>query len=483
MNKRPLLIGDLKLDPPFVLAPLAGITDRSMRSLCSQAGASLTYTEMVSAKGLWYGDRKTGELLRTWMDAERVGSGSAGGCMPVEGPVGFQLFGSEPLILEYAVRALADPEHAAELDREMAGVTRAPLGARTVKGLRAPALFDLNAGCPVPKIVRNGEGSALLRDPDLFYECVAAMVRGAHKAAEERSAVTSVAGGAASNAQFSGGGELGGSVKTRYGSQGASRGEIPQGAIPVTVKIRKGFERDDDCAVEIAKAAEAAGAAAITVHGRTRQQFYEGKADWDVIAAVKAAVRIPVIGNGDVMSGADAIRMMEQTGCDGVMIARGALGNPWIFAQARALWEGASLADLQVNAGTAVYLNASASAEASTSAGAPTNAGAPTIAGTPTSAGTSTNAGAPTSAGTPLRSEAAAPAFPPFPSNEQRIKMLLRHIDMVCADKGEHIAVREMRKHVGWYLKGMRGAAQIRRQINTAANVGEMKQILSELIP
>ena len=447
----------------------------------------MTYTEMVWAKGRWYGDRKTGELLRTWMDAERVGSGSAGearerdieavcggarkldeacggvrelgeacggvqqldgragGCMPVEGPVGFQLFGSEPVILEYAVRALADPEHAAELDREMAGVTRAPLGARTVKGLRAPALFDLNAGCPVPKIVRNGEGSALLRDPDLFYECVVAMVRGAHKAAEERSAVTSVAGGAA--------------------------GEIPQGAIPVTVKIRKGFERDDDCAVEIAKAAEAAGAAAITVHGRTRQQFYEGKADWDVIAAVKAAVRIPVIGNGDVMSGADAIRMMEQTGCDGVMIARGALGNPWIFAQARALWEGASLVDLQGNAGTAVYLNASASAEAPKNAGTPKNARA------------STNAGTPTSAGTPLRPKAAAPAFPPFPSNKQRIKMLLRHIDMVCADKGEHIAVREMRKHVGWYLKGMRGAAQIRRQINTAANVGEMKRILSELIP
>ena len=378
MKKTPLKIGNLTFEYPFVLAPLAGITDRSMRSLCYQAGASLTYTEMVSAKGLWYGDRKTGELLRTGAPAGKSapeGTGPTADGPAADGPVGFQLFGSEPEILRYAVRLLSSPSQAKAVDAEyaqrLAGEDlRAPLGARTVEGLTAPALFDLNAGCPVPKIVKNGEGSALLKDSDLFYDCVAAMVRGAREAA----------------------------TKT---------------PIPVTVKIRKGFEKDDNCAVEIAKAAEAAGAAAVTVHGRTRQQFYDGRADWEAIAAVKAAVNIPVIGNGDVMSGEDALRMMEETGCDGVMIARGALGNPWIFRDAKALWDGE--------------------------------------------------------------------ACPTPPSDGERIDLLLRHIEMVCEDKGEHAAVREMRKHVGWYIKGMRGATQVRRRINTAGTLEEMRQILTEL--
>ena len=375
MNK-PLKIGNLTFEYPFVLAPLAGITDKSMRSLCCQAGASLTYTEMVSAKGLWYGDRKTGELLAVGEE---------------EGPVGFQLFGCEPEILAYAVRLLSDPSRAKAVDAEIAAefqkaavdrplhiaTNRAPMGARTTAGLKPPALFDLNAGCPVPKIVRNGEGSALLKDPQLFYDCVSAMCNASRKAADA--------------------------------SQGAAAEQAAP--IPVTVKIRKGFERDESCAVEIAKAAEAAGAAAVTVHGRTRQQFYEGKADWDVIARVKKAVRIPVIGNGDVMTGADAIRMMEETGCDGVMIARGALGNPWIFQEACAFWDG-----------TASFT---------------------------------------------------------APTDEERIRQLLRHLEMVCEDKGERVAVREMRKHVGWYIKGMRGATQIRRRINTAATVEEIKRILT----
>jgi len=414
MKKPPLTIGELKLNDPFVLAPLAGITDRSMRSLCHQAGASLTYTEMVSAKGLWYGDRKTGELLQTG---------------PEEGPVGFQLFGSEPEILGYAVRVLSDPAYAKAVDAEMeakagqaaqdpdtlgnagglgspgafnsAGVNRPPMGARTVRGLTPPVLFDLNAGCPVPKIVRNGEGSALLKDPQLVYDCISAMCDAAKAAAEM--AARNVAGKAA---------------KQVAEDQADSAGSVHP--IPVTIKIRKGFERDDNSAVEIAKAAEAAGAAAVTVHGRTRQQFYEGKADWDVIRAVKEAVRIPVIGNGDVRSGADAIRMMEETGCDGVMIARGALGNPWIFREACALWDEQTAEPGQ-------------------------------------------------------RRE-----FHP-PTQGERIDQLLRHIDLVCEDKGERVAVREMRKQIGWYIKGMHGATQVRRQINATCSAEEMKRVLESL--
>lgn len=424
--REPLRIGPLTFEYPFVLAPLAGITDKSMRSLCCQAGASLTYTEMVSAKGLWYGDRKTGELLAVGEE---------------EGPVGFQLFGSEPEILGYAVRLLSDPAHAKAVDAEVAewyedaaaeesghmaagaidssdpaavirpphiAANRAPMGARTAAGLRPPALFDLNAGCPVPKIVRNGEGSALLKDPELFYDCVSAMCDASRKAAGARSVATGRPETVSDRSE---------TAATSEAAGNGARAAVP---IPVTVKIRKGFERDEDCAVEIAKAAEAAGAAAVTVHGRTRQQFYEGEADWGAIARVKAAVNIPVIGNGDVHSGKDAIRMMEETGCDGVMIARGALGNPWIFQEACALWRGDG------------EFTASSDYEGFIS-----------------------------------------------PTDEERIRQLLHHLDLVCEDKGERVAVREMRKHVGWYIKGMRGATQIRRRINTAATVAEMKQILT----
>ena len=424
--RKPLRIGPLTFEYPFVLAPLAGITDKSMRSLCCQAGASLTYTEMVSAKGLWYGDRKTGELLAVGEE---------------EGPVGFQLFGSEPEILGYAVRLLSDPAHAKAVDAEVAewyedaaaeesghmaagdidspdpaavirpphiAANRAPMGARTAAGLRPPALFDLNAGCPVPKIVRNGEGSALLKDPELFYDCVSAMCDASRKAAGARSVATGRPETVSDRSE---------TAATSEAAGNGARAAVP---IPVTVKIRKGFERDEDCAVEIAKAAEAAGAAAVTVHGRTRQQFYEGEADWGAIARVKAAVNIPVIGNGDVHSGKDAIRMMEETGCDGVMIARGALGNPWIFQEACALWRGDG------------EFTASSDYEGFIS-----------------------------------------------PTDEERIRQLLHHLDLVCEDKGERVAVREMRKHVGWYIKGMRGATQIRRRINTAATVAEMKQILT----
>ena len=340
-------IGTLELKNPFLLAPLAGFTDKSMRALCAEQGASLTFTEMVSAKGLKYGDRKTRKLLELDDLLEPGGTdGLSGGASRL---TGYQIFGSEPSILMEAAEELAGCDN---------------------------AVLDLNCGCPVPKIVKNGEGSALLKNLDLLYECVAAMVTGAQKGAGADSA-------------------------------GDSQPK------PVTAKIRMGFERDDNVAVEAARAIEAAGAAAITVHGRTRQQFYEGKADWQVIADVKKAVSIPVIGNGDIRSGEDAIRMMDETGCDAVMIARGALGNPWIFREAIALWQYGCMA--------------------------------------------------------------------PSPTDNERIDMLIRHIEMVCQDKGERIGVKEMRKYVGHYTKGMHGATAVRRQVNSIDTEEEMVRVLQNL--
>lgn len=345
-------IGTLELKNPFLLAPLAGFTDKSMRALCAEQGASLTFTEMVSAKGLKYGDRKTRKLLELDDLLEPGGTdGLSGGASRL---TGYQIFGSEPDILMAAAEELADCDN---------------------------AVLDLNCGCPVPKIVKNGEGSALLKNLDLLYECVAAMVTGAQR-------------GAGRNSEWN----------------------IPPK--PVTAKIRMGFERDENVAVEAARAIEAAGASAITVHGRTRQQFYEGPADWKVIADVKKAVSIPVIGNGDIRCGADAIRMMEETGCDAVMIARGALGNPWIFSEANALWHaGWKPGDRDVQKQSCLCAS---------------------------------------------------------PTDNERIDMLIRHIEMVCQDKGENIGVKEMRKYIGHYTRGMRGATALRRVANTINGKEEM---------
>lgn len=241
-------IGNAELDSPFILAPLAGITDAVMRTLCEEQGASLTYTEMVSAKGLYYGDRKT--PLLTY-----IPEGA--------GPTAIQIFGSEPEVIEFA---------AAHLDS------------------LPNVILDINMGCPVPKVVRNGDGSALMQDPDLVCDIVRAAVRGSSK--------------------------------------------------PVTVKIRKGFTEDCINAPEVAMAAEAGGAAAVAVHGRTRTQYYSGKADWDIIREVKKAVRIPVIGNGDVCDAETGLRMLDETGCDFVMAGRGAIGNPWIFRDLRRAFAG-----------------------------------------------------------------------------------------------------------------------------------------------
>lgn len=243
----PLTIGGVTLKNNLILAPMAGVTDLPFRLLCSEQGAGMTGMEMVSAKAILYGNKNTEGLLAIH---------------PQEGPVSLQLFGSDPKIIS---------EMAARIEE------------------RPFAVLDLNMGCPVPKIVNNGEGSALMREPKLAGEIIAATVK---------------------------------AVKQ-----------------PVTVKIRKGFDEAHVNAVEIAKIAEDAGAAAIAVHGRTREQFYSGRADWEIIAKVKEAVSIPVIGNGDVTDGESARRMLSETGCDGVMIGRGARGNPWLFGEIAAFLE------------------------------------------------------------------------------------------------------------------------------------------------
>ena len=234
-------IGNIRLGAPVALAPMAGITDMPFRVICKELGCGLVVSEMVSAKGLLYKNVKTFDMLRI---------------APEERPAAIQLFGSVPQELARAAKIV-------EAD-----------GADIV---------DFNMGCPVPKIVNNGEGSALMKNPQLAYEILARMAD---------------------------------AVK-----------------IPVTVKIRAGWDADHINAPEIAQLAEKAGVAAIAVHGRTREQFYNGKADWGVIKAVKDAVKIPVFGNGDILSAEDGLRMFKETGCDGLMIGRGADGNPWIFKE------------------------------------------------------------------------------------------------------------------------------------------------------
>jgi len=244
---RNLQIGTVTVPGIVALGPMAGVTDLPFRTLCKECGADLIYTEMVSAKGIMYNNKNTEALLRV-EESER--------------PVALQLFGEDPKIMAEQAKRIEE---------------------------RNFDILDINMGCPVPKVVNNGEGSALMKTPEKVGEIVHAVASAISK--------------------------------------------------PVTIKIRKGFGKDDANAPIVAKIAEEAGAAAIAVHGRTREQYYSGKADWDIIRQVKEAVKIPVIGNGDIFSPQDAARMLEETGCDGVMVARGVQGNPWLFGQIKAYLE------------------------------------------------------------------------------------------------------------------------------------------------
>lgn len=313
-------LGKIEIGPGAGLAPMAGVTDAAMRLICREQGAAWCVSEMLSAKGWIYaqGKNRNARQLLQRLQGEGVGA--------------LQLFGREPELMAEAARQL-----------ENTGFE----------------FIDLNFGCPAPKITGNGEGSALMREP----EQIGRIVRAVCDAVE----------------------------------------------CPVTVKIRAGWDETSINAVQVAKISEQAGAAAVAVHGRTRMQQYAGCADWKVIRAVKAGVGIPVIGNGDVRSGADALRMLEQTGCDAVMVARGAQGNPWIFQQIKCALEGRSCAPV---------------------------------------------------------------------TGRERVETALRHFELETRMHGERGGLLEMRKHIAWYVSGMRGAARFRERINAMESAQQVREAL-----
>jgi len=304
------------------LAPMAGVADSAFRMICVQMGAGLVYSEMVSAKGLHYGDKKTGSLMKI---DER------------EKPAGIQIFGSDVDIMAEA----AEKAHLADA-----------------------RFLDVNMGCPTPKIVNNGDGSALMKDPILAGRIIRKM--------------TDVC------------------------------------KIPVTVKMRKGWDDNNINAVLMAKTAEENGAAAVCVHGRTREQFYRGKADWDIIKDVKKAVKIPVIGNGDIFSAEDAKNMFDYTNCDAVMVGRGSQGNPFIFRQIKEYLE----------KGRTTY----------------------------------------------------------FPSPEERLRTAIKQIKMLCDEKGEVCGVKEARKHIAWYIKGMRESNRLKDVVFKLTSLDDLINVIEEYI-
>ncbi len=314
-------IGKVKIPNRTILAPMAGVSDLPFRLLCHEQGAGLVCMEMISAKAITYQNKNTRLLLET---------------LPQEHPVSLQLFGHEPEVMARACEMIEGESF---------------------------DLLDINMGCPVPKIVNNKEGSALMQDPALIEALVKAAV--AH----------------------------------------TSR--------PVTVKLRRGFDEQHLNASECAKAAEAGGASAVAIHGRTRPQMYMGKADWNTIKEVVSAVSIPVFGNGDVTDGPSARQMLEETGCQAIMIGRAAQGNPWIFAQVNHYLE----------------------------------------------------------TGEEL----------PKPTRQEIIQMVLRHAQLQRQHKGENVGMREMRKHVAWYMAGFPGAAKVRGQVNCVTTFEELERLLENL--
>ncbi|MGL6106374.1 tRNA dihydrouridine synthase DusB [Romboutsia sp.] len=299
-------IGNVELNNKVFLSPMAGVTDLPFRLICKEQDCGMLYTEMINAKALCYDDENTKKMLK--IEEE-------------EHPVAVQIFGSDPEFMGKAAQILNEYPN---------------------------EILDINMGCPAPKVIRNGDGSALMRKPKLAEEVLKSVVKNSNK--------------------------------------------------PVTLKIRKGWDDESVNAVEIAKIAEASGISALAIHGRTREQYYSGKADWDIITEIKENISIPVIGNGDIFSIEDAINMLNKTGCDAIMIGRGAQGNPWIFKRINHYMQTGEIL--------------------------------------------------------------------PEPALEEKINTAIKHLQLALEEHGEYVAVREMRKHIAWYLKGLRNSAKVRDEIN-----------------
>lgn len=314
-------IGNVSLDNRVFLAPMAGVTDLPFRLICKRKGCGMLYSEMINAKALCYNDENTKKMTK--IEDE-------------EHPIAIQIFGSEPEFMGRAAEILNS--HSNEI-------------------------LDINMGCPAPKVIKNGDGSALMKNPKLAEEVMKAVVENSIK--------------------------------------------------PVTLKIRKGWDENSINAVEIAKIAEQAGISAVAIHGRTREQYYSGSADWNIIKEIKEAISIPVIGNGDVFEIEDAINMLEKTNCDAIMIGRGSQGNPWIFNR--------------INH----YMNTG--------------------------------------------------EILPKPTTEEKISTAIDHMRLAVEEHGEYVAVREMRKHIGWYIKGLKNSARYRDEINKMTDSEAVVMKLREL--